>query len=875
MQYSGMNLISLKSQQTGMDIALYNTSKISHKLPLKELMHFNDPNMNIIICPDAKSLEIISYEYSKNNPLYLQNEKWKPSESKDILNLFQETGYRIVKPSLEDHYQYVFLNLAALEHDEVMPSINFVSRLNYHFKEGAQVRIKQILETILKGETRLYHDIGFQSCGPYYAINEIIVPLSIEICGSWVEYLTMRDISEKLSSAELGRFVRRRLNLFNKVFEHLIENYKNDEVSLPDHIVKISRILAFCNGIISNQEIHDSCILRIGTQCEKAADIYRQKNMTSLGLAINDYFSNMKESSNFTDIQTFEFGIINALSKAYSVLEPEFYMRGGMIYFSARSEEIGYQLSRFNFIELEPSIRIFLDECERIADNPKTPEHLALYARMTMEQVLYFFGYAANDPHICHEIKSVISGTINRFFDSMDRIREKCEEYPITETDLLLQPLGAMGMCVAFNEFEIAQQLKDIIISKKDHPASKTPLANLYWLEFMTREDYDSLERFKAILPEIRVLHEPKNVMLEETFQMESLIADAISIKEHRTENFRKAQLSLEEVEISPIMDKKETMQRNALRKYIRVMPFLYDAASAPSFPLLISNLINAVDLSQELSINERPESPNQLFYHKCLVLKTMACGDVEYSIQLIQKIKGNPFYSKYSEELCLIIEKWIESKKQGHDLVLTSLELRSDSSSPWIQIAHRILTFFAGEEYGKTLSNYIKGSALLRSDKGMGSHYRGIALEAAVCLCYCKDGYDSTQRFIFNGEEIMDLICYDINGPKCSALLIDVKGKSETYEPKDARDLACRVKKIAENIEVIIPIAGKKKYEIKVIVVSESRISTNARNNLKDNLDEIEIPFEIIAKDQLKKFLLDHNINPSLYLLKEKNGTF
>ena len=120
-----------------------------------------------------------------------------------------------------------------------------------------------------------------------------------------------------------------------------------------------------------------------------------------------------------------------------------------------------------------------------------------------------------------------------------------------------------------------------------------------------------------------------------------------------------------------------------------------------------------------------------------------------------------------------------------------------------------------------------------------------------------------------------MDLICYDINGPKCSALLIDVKGKSETYEPKDARDLACRVKKIAENIEVIIPIAGKKKYEIKVIVVSESRISTNARNNLKDNLDEIEIPFEIIAKDQLKKFLLDHNINPSLYLLKEKNGTF
>jgi hypothetical protein len=468
-------------------------------------------------------------------------------------------------------------------------------------------------------------------------------------------------------------------------------------------------------------------------------------------------------------------------------------------------------------------------------------------------QVLVSLGYYIGDPLVCSSIEKQTTENLKRFEGSASKLKSPLPEPCVDDSDLVMDVLGSMNLCISLGDLEPAWRLKTLIEERMDSPIGKTAWTLLQWCTFICFEDYDSLSRFRSLLPEIRGPLEPRNVLLEPSLSMLEQFADAISIREGRYEKFAKARQLAAELSIDPEMLVKSSLEREAVLVFLEALEFLFRAADSESLGLLSSNLRHAVETLRIYVTSERPDSPNHLILMKTELLEEMIRDNKDQVAFLANSIAVHPFVSENTSQLSRLSLDWANSKSGMGDTVLAALTHKGDSQSPWIRIAHRIMNESAKDAYNRVVRD--RANLIAKPITTGGENFRkGRQMESLLQLHFMRGGYTVQPRLILDGVEIADIFCYRRRKSMLEIVCVDVKHTKKKYGPLQARDFASRALELRENLDFFLPSVQDEKVRMIAIVASSRGISEKGHAVLKKQLEDMKL--KILPESMLAELL-------------------
>jgi hypothetical protein len=423
----------------------------------------------------------------------------------------------------------------------------------------------------------------------------------------------------------------------------------------------------------------------------------------------------------------------------------------------------------------------------------------------------------------------------------------------VEDSDLVLDVMGSMNLCVSLGDLPRAWRLRTLIEERRNSPIGKTAWTLLQWVAFIGYEDYDSLVRFSSSLAEIRGPLQPRNVLMEPSLDMLEQFANAVLIENGRYISFARARQLASELSIDPERLVKSILEREGTMMLLEALEFLYRAADSESIPLLSSNLRHAVETLQVFSAVEQPNSPNRLTQMKTELLEEMMRGDKERVSSLAQSIANHPFISETASELSRMSMDWVNSEHGKTDTVIAALTQDAHPQSPWIRIARRIVNENAREAYGRVVRDRAR---LIQKPIAVGgqNYRRGKQMESLLQLHFIRKGFTVQPRLILEGIEAVDIFCYKRLSSHVEIAFVDVKRTKKKYGPLEARDFAGRIRELRRSISFLLPFTQKESVKMVAIVASTSGLSEKGKSVLRRQLEGI--PLKIVPTSMLKRLL-------------------
>ena len=830
---------------------LIGVAELEHfpsSIPLMKLLKAKDPLSQFIVCPDEGSVESVSISYAQHLDLPLP--EYASSQRGRIV---PGSRYRTLPLSTDKPDTAVFLNSSALDTTDVEFIIEYLQSLQPEIWKAKSMRTFDLMWAIADGIISEQRRYGF----PFARLDEHriewISRVAQVMIASWAQYEAVRNVRKTSDPSALARFVSHRLDLFEKC----VLGEAGEAVligSLLDMFMQYLLGFSLCMALKKGTGMRTGAMRRLMQTHRKVVD--KVSSVPSLGEALETVTVELAKTETFDRMEDFEKAIPSIIESAYGQLKPEFFDLSGSLALMEFARDISERLSMAPWSIPEPVINDFLETCERISKKSDIHQLPALVASLMKFQVLLSFAFFIHHPVILPRVERTARENLLRFEGRIESMEIPLEEVGISDADLLLDVWYACCFCIMLGDFERAKRLKGLLEDRKHVPEARTALAQLLWAEFIAYEDYDSLARLRGILPEVRSEHVPMNELLEPMFDLYETLADAILQEDDRFERLARAQLKAADSDISPTMPVKDAMQYVALNVFLATLPCLYRASMSESKVLLASNLHHAVEACRYFSKAEKPQSPNHLIFLKTVLLEKMALGEPEEVSDLVDTILNHPFSSANTSVLCEIASKWVDSTKGDEDIVLSALDTQSPPHSPWIRTARRLLATDARKSYMKTIRASPAG-AKVDSLQGLAGFLKGTVLELALQVCFLMDDYDVERRVLYEGLEVVDLLCHKGQEQSVEVILVDVKSARKTYGPKEARDFAMRVRKTLKGLDVLIPLEGGKNHEVRAIVANLSRISQNAHDELNALLQDV--PCDFLTGEDLVEFLDRH----------------
>ena len=845
------NFVWLTAPQIGsVRVALYRSDRMARNTPLLDLFRRRPWIKEIVLCSDERSLAAASKEYSR----YPGIEWFGPPPGSKVRGVkpIPGTGYRLAPLSPESQDYVMYLNYPALDTTETSFIVDYASEFVQQTILSNKINTGGLDNSVAAIEWRMQTELGFPFAVVTDYIRHIVQFMRIGMLRVWAEHSALERTVGKADSSAISKFVNRRIDLLETGF-----GIHSRDIGLHGSFYQIFHFytlaLGLCMALPSGSVLRSSALLRVDKLIEQSAQTARRRSLTSLANAIDVLRKLLAEQNVFESKETYESTLPAILEESGKCLKAEFVDLTGSMFLLEEALSISMDLSLRPDQIREQEIHWFLELCDLIAANAQGYQLAALIASRMKLQVLVSLGYYIGDPLICSTIEKQTTENLKRFEGSASRLRIFFKELSVDDSDLVLDVLGSMNLCICLGDLEPAWKLKRLIEDRKNSPIGKTAWTLLQWCTFAGFEDYDSLSRFRTLLPEIRYPLEPRNKLMEPSFSMLEQFADAISIKKGRYEKFAKARRLAEELSIDPEMLVKSTLEHEAILVFLEALEYLFRAADSESLAMLSSNLRHAIETLRICAAFERQDSPNRLILMKTELLEEMIRGNKDQVALLAKSIAVHPFVSENTSQLSRLSLDWANSKSGMVDAVLAALTHNGDSQSPWIRIAHRIMDETAKEAYSRVVRD--RADLVAKPIATGGENYRkGKKMESLLQLRFMRGGYIVQPRLILEGVEIVDIFCYKRGRSRLEVACVDVKHTKKKYGPLEARDFASRVRELRENINLFLPSAQTDTVRMVAIVASASGISEKGNTVLKKQLKDIQL--RILSKSMLANLL-------------------
>jgi len=857
---SNSKLVMLRAPELGNKIVgIWEMDRIPPNIPLRKLFRANSPISEVVLCRDEAAL--VDASTARSKPLKTDSRRHGLPDSAEKIAPIPGSGYRIM-PLSDDKAEYVvFLNCSALDSDEIDFTMAYVGTLQMELWRAREIDTRMLMTAVVSIESRLQSQIGFQFFPEPNYLKETIRFASNEMIRAWAENRASKSIIHKIDRAVLSKFLARRIDLIERVGEIALK-----DVALTGSYYQFFslflKLTALYDALPEESSLRNPAAARLERFSGIAIRQIEEKGLPSLAKAASSLQHFLSVSGVFKDQITYEKTVPVLLDNAASGLRAEFVDLSGAAFLASTAREICFALGVEPDQIPEPLIHEFLELCKRISQRKDTYQLTALIASRMELDVLISLGYFIQHPSICPKVALLATETFKRFLGSEIKLKSGFPELFVEDSDLYMDVIGAMGFCTFFGRFDLARDLQSLIVSGKDTKSGRTAWAFVLWRNFLAFEDYDSLLELRSILPEIKSAHEPRNELLQPTFQMFELLADASVIEDGRAEKLAEARQIAARMSISPEVLVKSVLEREGVLSMIETLQYLYAAVDSQSTGLLSSNLRHAIESIYSFAMNERRSSPNRLMLLKTLLLEKIVLRRYKEVMQIGAKVAHHPFASENAKRLSSYSMSWADAKIKGStDAVIAALNAEGGSFSPWIRIAEKAIQTNARDDYRRVVSDRAK----LRTQPrriGKENYLKGILMETSLYLHFAHKGYAVTNRLILDGTEIVDVFCQKQLKGHFEIVCVDVKNTKRKYGRKEAADFALRFKHLCGNMDIFLPVGRTGEVTLIAVVASRSGVTTRAIVVLKEQLGEV--PIQILSKDEISEMLKSGELQSS-----------
>jgi len=819
-------------------IALYRSNRFPLGIDLFGLFRDKGLIKEIVLCKDEKSVASASKEYSK-----FPRAQWlgpPPGTRTRGVRPIVGTGYRLMSLSTRNQDCVMYLNWSGIDTSEMNFITNYASVVIEELHAAREMSTEHMDQSFAKIEWILQTGLGCQFAVVDDYLLHRVQFLRESLFRAWAEHSALKRVARKSDPSELSKFVNRRIDLIES---GLKESFR--DLGLHGSYYQIFHFYTLAQGLcaaLSNEcTLRPVVMLRIEELTQSVIDEAERRSLPSLADSTKVLHFEFSTRDVFQCVKNYETELPAVLEKSGTCLKSEFVEFSSSLFLMNVARQISLDFSLRPDQIQEEKIQWFLGICDGVASNTQGYQLTALIACRMKLFVLQSLGYYIEDPSICSMVERQAVANLRRFEGSASGLKRPFRELGVDDSDLVLDVMGSMNLCIYLGDNERAWRLRTLIEERRSSPVGRTAWTLLQWNTFIAFEDYDSLSRFHSLLSEIRYPRDPRNVLMEPSFAMLEQFANALMIEQGRYVSFARARNLALDLSIDPERLIKSLHEYEQTLALLEGLEFIYRAADSESMALLSSNLRHAVETLSVISSAERPASPNRLILMKADLLEGMMCDDGERVSSIATSIPSHPFVSETTLELSQLSSAWVNAKAGTVDPVITALNQDKHPQSPWIRIARRICHEDAKEVYQKVVRDRAR---LIRKPVAIGgeNYRRGRHMESLLQLRFTEQSYIVQPRLILEGIEVVDIFCYRKGETLTDVVLVDVKYTKKKYGPKEARDFAGRVREVQESLEFILPSSNPGSFRIKAVVASASGISKNGKKVLEKHLEDVDL---------------------------------
>jgi hypothetical protein len=849
--------IEFRGEVTGR-IGICDLGRMPAKISVENLLQESSDDVEYVICKDSESVE----KNSTGLSIQLTPKGSRESTVNPVLSgkPFSSSGFRTLYRSDRKPLNIVFLNVSGLDSGEMEFILRYIKEQHSVYR-GVQVDSSRLMNTIFETEWEMERKYGFRPRMDSEAFISRVQNVHLALARSWVDHVTLKNVLHASDKSDISRYVSRRLKLMREGFPECVSRIAIWG-SFYEIFCQYLNICCICMALPPDDDLRSSCSREVTEMHLTVAAAAAKHHVPSLGKALSVLLNELLQEDVYRDQRNFELRVPLAVEKSRMYLDPEFHEPSWIVSLCEEGQEHMRAISLCPEMMDESVINTFIEECDRIAGARNSNQLIAWMASRAKLEVLIALGYFIHDPCICPIVEQLATQNLARFEGEVPTMNEICPDIPVCLGDLLLDILGTMSLCFTLGDSTRVRRLRILVEERMASPSARIVRLNLLWTDFFAYEDYDALLTFRSLLAEVQASNEPSKELPRPDFEMRELVADGILNEKGRFENLARGRLKLLQVELSPEVAVKDTLQYSAFEHILGALFCLYKAAASQAPSELASNLHDAMNACEYIRLTERDASPGHLFYLKTLLLEKMILGNSDEASEIVRKIEQHPFCSRSGETLAGIANRWIEAKGNRVMKVLSALGNKSYSQSPWIVVANRVIAVDARTAYSEILER--GESRDLHLEKSGAPYWKGLAFELGIEICYWNEGFQVRHRPREGHKEQVDVLCYKTSMGVCEIILIDVKSGKGTYKPKDARDFCSRVHDLERRAPKILELPKDQSFGIKGVIASRGSVTSGAEEELEKGLKTV--PYLIMSGEQLMKFLADHKVSmPSL----------